>query len=346
MRDLLVKHTILCAAIILALPGFALAQVEETEATASDISAVPAVVDERVLPATYRLEPLPNEDVYGDFVVGPGKVEVELSPGTSRVVTLSVSNRTGEPRRFEITVEDAEGTQDPNTPVQLLGEDVGPYTLKDYVSIPDRTFILDHGQKVHIPVTVNLPANAEPGGRYGSVLVSTFAVERPATDASVPRSAIISRIGTLFFVTTPGLETREGSLVDFTTAPVRSLYATGPITFGIYFENTGNVHLNPYGEVRIKNMLGEEVGVLELDPWFAMPESLRLREVTWDRAWLFGRYVAEAQINRGYGNIVDTRTYTFWVINWYVLGGGLLAVTIFLLLVRFITSRFEFRRKR
>jgi hypothetical protein len=147
-------------------------------------------------------------------------------------------------------------------------------------------------------------------------------------------------------VTTPGLETREGNLVDFTTAPVRSLYTTGPITFGIYFENTGNVHLNPYGEVRIKNMLGEEVGVLELDPWFAMPQSLRLREVTWERSWLFGRYVAEAQINRGYGNIVDTRTYTFWVINWYVLGGGFLALTLLLFLFRFITSRFEFRRKR
>ncbi len=51
----------------------------------------------------YPTEPLLGDAVYGDFVVGPGKIEVEIEPGQSKVVQMTVANRTGNTRTFRIS---------------------------------------------------------------------------------------------------------------------------------------------------------------------------------------------------------------------------------------------------
>lgn len=284
---------------------------------------------------------------YGDFVVGPGKVELPLNPGESRTIEMTVTNRLGDTRVFNLEVEDAAGSDDLSRPIVLLGDDRGPYTLKDYISFPETSFVLEPGVRARIPVTITLPEDAEPGGRYGSVLVTTTSVpsdDRLASEAR-PSSAIVTRIGTLFFITTPGEVEVEGQLEDFTTVPNKKFFTKGPINFAAIFRNTGSVHLNPYGTVSITNMLGEEVGFIEVDPWYAMPQSLRYREVAWEREFLFGRYTATLEINRGYGDLIDTSTISFWVIPVKLIIPAIGGLVLLLLIIRYLVTRFEFRRK-
>ena len=284
---------------------------------------------------------------YGDFVVGPGKVELPLNPGESRTVEMTVTNRLGEPRVFNIEVEDAAGSNDLSRPIVLLGDDVGPYTLKDYINFPETSFVLEAGERARIPVTIALPEDVEPGGRYGSVLVTTTSVpnDNRLSSEARPSSAIVTRIGTLFFITTPGEVEVEGVLEEFTTIPDKKFFTKGPINFAAIFRNDGSVHLNPYGTISVTNMLGEEVGFVELDPWYAMPQSLRYREVAWDREFLFGRYTATLEVNRGYNDIVDSKTLSFWVIPIKLIIPAVGGLVILLLLLRFIVTRFEFKRK-
>ncbi len=285
--------------------------------------------------------------VIGDFVVGPGKVEIELEPGESKTVEMTITNRMGDTRAFQLAVEDAAGGRSADQAVVLLGSDRGPYTVRDYVHFPITRFELDHMERVRVPVTVTLPADAEPGGRYGSVLVSTVSrkADTGGENGAAPSSAIISRIGTLFFITTPGDVAKSGELKSFSTIPSTKLFWNGPINFAILFENTGSIHLNPYGHISISNMLGDEVGFVELDPWFALPQSLRTREISWTRELLIGRYTATAFINRGYDNVIDEATVTFWVIPWKMLLLVLSGLFVFFLLLRLFFSKFEFKRK-
>ena len=319
-------------------PLLTLAQSDELTATSTVSEPEPAVA--------YSLQRLVGDEVIGDFVLSPSKIELEIPAGESRIANLSVSNRIGETHTFSLDVEDMTGTDDLERSVVLLGDDTGPYTLKDYISIPNTEFELDHNLKATIPVTVSVPADAEPGGRYGSVLVRT--VTQPATDGegtTAPGSAIVSRIGALFFVTIPGDIATAGELKDFATIPEQSWFARGPIDFAITYENTGSVHTNPYGEIRIMNMLDEEVGFIQLDPWFVLPNAVRLREVTWDRELLFGRYTAVLKLNRGYDDVVDEMTVTFWVLPWQYVAGAFVGVFILFLFVRGFFRTFEFRRK-
>ncbi len=295
----------------------------------------------------YKTEALVGEKVFDDFVLGPGKVELQLKPGETKIVNITVANRMAESKRFLIDVEDIAGSDNPEQSVVLLGDDRGPYTLKDYISVPQAEFELGPNLRAVIPVTIHIPADAEAGGFYGSVLVRT--VTREATDgsdaAAAPHSAVISRIGSLFFVTVPGDLNKEGQLKDFSTINNKLWHEKGPIDFQILYQNTGPVHLNPYGEMRINNMLGEEVGFVELQPWFSLPQSLRSREVTWNRDLLFGRYTATLKLNRGYDDIIDESQISFWVIPWKLVSLAFAALVLLLWLLRNFFKKFEFKRK-
>ena len=295
----------------------------------------------------YPRETLPGQEVQSDFVVGPGKFELELAPGESETVEIIISNRMGQGELFEFQTEDAVGSKDGSAAVSLLGERTGPYSLKDFISVPYEKFYLEHGQRVRVPVTVAIPADAEPGGWYGSLL--TLITSDPNQSAGVtgakPGSTIISRIGTLFFVTSPGNINREGSLIDFSTLSGKRVFLDGPIDLGLTYENTGSVHLSPYGRITITNIIGEEVGLVDMQPWFILPKSLRTKEVSWDREFLIGRYQATVELNRGYDDIVDEMTFTFWVLPWKIMLVAFAATFIFFLILRFIFTRFEFKRK-
>lgn len=281
----------------------------------------------------------------GDFVVGPGKAEIEIKPGQTITFPIFVTNRISDDRTFELTVEDIEGSTDASQSVVLLGDEKGPNTLKDYISFPSRTFKLKLGERARIPVTISIPENAEPGGLYGSVLISTIKTDDKNEGEQIMNSPIIARIGTLFFVTIPGETIHAGLTKELSLKNNQLWYERGPIIFNILYENTGSVHLNPYGELRVKNLFGEEVGFVELEPWFALPKSLRSREVTWDRELLFGRYTATAKINRGYDDIVDEKTVVFWVLPWKVMAGIFGSIFILLFILRVFFRTFEFRRK-
>lgn len=298
--------------------------------------------------AAYQVETLPDNIVYNDFVVGPGKIQVDLKPGDTRVINIIISNRLGVEKLFSISTEDIKGTQDPNQSVVLLGSDRGPYSLKDYLKVDSYTFNIDHAQRVTVPVTIHVPADAQPGGLYGSVIITTQTT--PDTNATQPgsvgRNPIVTRIGTLFFIRVAGDIKQEGKLAKFSLKnDANILWENKSVDFKILYENTGSVHNNPYGGIVIKNMLGSTVGTFEVEPWFALPESLRLREISWTPKFLFGRYTATAEINRGYGNKIDTASISFWVIPWKIILGVFIIILLIGGLLKWVFSKFTISRK-
>jgi len=292
--------------------------------------------------SSYSIENIPNTEVRSDFVVGPGRFELEMKPGETRTIEITVTNRMGDTRMFNFETEDFKGSDSVEDTVILLGDDRGPYSLKDFISVPEYSFELNHAERATIPVTISVPTDTEPGGLYGSLLTST-ASKPTITDA--PTSAVIARIGTLFFIRVPGEVEEAGQLTSFETIDGKKMYGSGPIDFRLLYKNSGSVHLNPYGEISVKNILGKEIGLLKISPWFAMPDSLRLREVSWESSFLVGKYTATASINRGYDNVVDTLEYTFWVFPVKLLVLICVSIVLVLFVLRFIITRFEIRKK-
>jgi hypothetical protein len=342
-------HRVFCIILLFSFcvsPAFAQ---ESTTENSSSTATSSVVSDESVAnPITsepwYRSEWITGDIEVGDFVVGPGRTEIVLEPGQTVVKEISITNRITDDRDFLLEIEDITGTSDASQSVTLSGDERGPYSVQDYISVPDTTFTLDLGERARIPVTISVPADAEPGGHYGSVLVST--VRSPENqESNAPRSPVIARVGTLFFIRVAGEVETGGETKDLSLINGKWWYEKGPIEFGVLYENTGSVHLNPYGEISITNMFGEQVGFVELEPWFVLPQSLRLREISWDREFLLGRYTATAQVNRGYSDLVDEYSVSFWVLPWKIVGGIFLIIFIIIFTIRAFFRTFEFKRK-
>lgn len=324
--------------------GVALAQEEfqdvQDSVTGNTESSINANLNSLITVEKLQSTPEP----LGDYVVGPGRIELSLHPGETVTDYVIVSNRISDGRLFNLTVEDIAGTDDGSQNVVLLGDIDGPNTLRDYVSFAVDSFPLNLNERARVPVTISVPANAEPGGYYGTILVNTIQVSEQ-TNTQSARSPIRTRLGVLLFITVQGEAEVSGEVVGFSTKNNKSFFSKGPIPFALTFQNSGNVHLNPYGELRISNILGEEVGYVTLDPWFVLPNSLRVRDITWDRERLLGRYTVTASINRGYQNIIDTQSFVIWVVPWQLLLLVFVVILVLNLLWFWIRKNFEFKRK-
>ena len=274
-----------------------------------------------------------DTEIADDFMVNPSKFEVNLDRGSSTTKTISVLNRTNKQLEFKVEVEDFVGSQDPNQTVILQGDKKELYSLEDYLIPEIDTFSLKPGQKMILPITISVPEYAEPGGLYGSVLVSSQASASGGMGAT-----IISRLGALFFVNVNGEVQKEGKLTSFKKIDSE----IGKVSFELLWTNTGNVHLNPFGSIKIFNLIGAQIDEVKVPAYFAMPDSVRYRKVEWDEGKLFGRYKALATINRGYDDIVDELELVFWVLSAKLLVTILGGIILFILIILWLIKTFDF----
>jgi hypothetical protein len=287
----------------------------------------------------YKIETISVEP-RNDFVLEPGKVEVFLEPGETVVRNINVTSRVQKRTKFLIQTEDFVGSQTPENAVVLLGDNKSPYSFKDAL-LPDvREFTLDFGQRVTIPVRIKIPQNAQPGGFYSSVIISNEP-DKNTGDKTIGGARVVSRLGALFFIRVKGEVKEEGNLDEIRiSGPEKLFYQKGPFNFHLLFNNTGTVHLVPYGKVNITNFTGSILATIPVDGYFALPNSLRYREVTWYSDFLFGRYKATVELNRGYKNgvdVVDVQSVSFWVLPWKFL------LSVFAII--FVRRNFEFKKK-
>ncbi|MFA5127623.1 MAG: hypothetical protein WC457_01290 [Patescibacteria group bacterium] len=296
----------------------------------------------------YDVQQIPETPVFNDFVVGPGKTEIKLDAGQTVTKTMVVTNRYGVDMRFNFKVEDFTGSSKSNEVIRLLGDEKGPYSLKDFIKPETDSLILKHGERARVQVTISIPKDATPAGLYGAVIVTTEPVNPAITgDESGVQSGITveSRIASLYFVRINGDVFEEGSLTSF--ASDAKYYKNGTIKLTYDYKNTGSIYLAPYGVLEITNLYGTKVDELSIRPYFVMPGSTRSEWVTLSRDLMIGRYKATIKLNRGYGDTVDVQSVVFWVLPWKIIAGffGGLAILIILwnLIVRWFKNNFEYK---
>ena len=282
-------------------------------------------------------------DIEENFVLQPGKIEVEINPGGEAEKTLTVTNRTSKTKLFNIKISDFSGSDNPSNAVVIHKDgEKGPYSLKDYIKPELTEFTLKPKEQIIFSVLISIPKDATPGGLFGTILVSSGNTLSRDQELQSGGTNIISELAALLFVRVSGKAIENGELRDFKIAGGRKYwFDKSPESFDILYKNDGNVYLNPYGYIQIKNIFGGDIAKLEVEPYFSLPDSLRLRKIQWSGSNLFGKYSATLHLNRGYEDIVDKKTVTFWVIPTmpivYVFSG----LFIIILVIKLILSKFK-----
>lgn len=289
-----------------------------------------------------------SAEIRDDFVVGPAKTEVFMERGEESTKSLSVVNRTDREQTFSVEVEDFTGSRDLKQVVVLLGNDRGPYSLKDYIKPEVKSFKLKPKQRAVLDIQISIPQDAEPGGHYGSILVSSSPSK--SEDSQLDNTAkTVSRIGALYFVRVAGKVKEDARLTDFRLEEQKAFYEKGPFNFEALFENNSSVHLTPNGKIEIKNIIGRKVKEIEVPPFFSLPDSLRATTISWDSGFAFGRYTATITVSRGYKESpdqTDVKTVSFWVLPWKIVIGFIIAILFIAFILRRLVGSFEIKRKK
>jgi len=285
----------------------------------------------------------------------PPLFRLSLSPGESwpssvKLVNVNDYDLTVYAITMDFTDKGGKGTpeffppsEDPNS----------PHSLGSWITVPTGPVIVPRGTTKDIPFSVHVPEGAEPGGHYGAIQVGTVPrEERGASGVSVG-----SQVASLFFIRVAGAVTEAAAIRDFFSTS--KYVGSADQNFVLSVENTGNVHIQPQGEILIKNMWGKVRGSVAINKETnfgnVLPNSSRTFEFLWDgeeNLFDIGLYTAEVTV--AYGEDARQSLYrktSFWIIPWkpvVTLLGGLL-VLIFLIvwsMKRYIRQALDLERRR
>lgn len=293
-----------------------------------------------------RTEKLKELKVFGDFDLGPTLFYIEAKPGENITRTLQLTNRSGQFDTYQVEVEDFQGSADnPTQTIVLLSQQDYKYGAKDWITPELKEFSLNHADRLFFDLSIKVPADTTPGDHYAAVLIHPKArATKPGENA--PNVNIISRVGTLFVIRVAGEIKEEGQLQYFKTDKPK--YTEPNVEFKYAFRNTGTVLLQPDGHITIKDMLGRTAETIDVKPFRVFRDSIRENIATWKKSFLIGRYTATLELNRGYGDLKDTQTVTFWVIPWKTLALAFGALILLILIIIFLRKKvsIQFKVKR
>lgn len=280
--------------------------------------------------------------------ISPLFFDLSAEPGqTTASQVLRVTNKSSKPMTRYIGAMDL-------VPASELGQSqlVSPeeneygFSLAKWIKLDKTQIKFSPQDEQNITFSVQVPADAEPGGHYGAIVVSSQPNQETIEAKNVGAGVVFGhRVAALVFVNAGGEVKEEGKILSF--IPNRRIYDKPPVEFSVRFSNTGNVHLIPTGKLNIYKVGKEEkVGTLIVNEagGRTLPKTIRDYQTKWEpkEKLKWGKYKATINLNYGSTNTGITEVTYFWIIPWKML----LIIAACLLLVFFVLRAYIRRKVR
>jgi hypothetical protein len=265
------------------------------------------------------------------LTVSPLMLEITVKPGEQLRREIKVDNVTSRTLSLQAVPRNFVPAGETGHP-QITDQNT-PYSLASWITVAPVQFTLAPKASTKVAYTISVPANAEPGGHFGSVTVKTVPSEETGA------VSIVQEVGSLLLVRVPG-DIKEGAEIEsFKATPGFS--EKGPIDLELRLKNTGNIHFRPNSTVTITNLFGQKLAELKYEQGNVLPQSVRRFNTTWRPASLWGKYTATVTVVYGEHNQVLQSTTTFWGLPYTLTLGLLLLLLILILLIYFNRRRFR-----
>lgn len=259
----------------------------------------------------YEIEQLDAYDE-NNFELGPTSFEISARRGDSFVKPLQLTNKTGDEQEYLIYVRDFEGSDNPLQFTTIIEDGAGTYGASNWFDLEVYQIFLDHGERLHFEVQIDIPQTADAGEHYAMVLVEP--VEQGVLQRGGSVVNVQSRVGSLFLIDVEGKREKRAFLDEFFTED--NFFEHSPIQLHIDVRNTGSVHVSPSGSIELYDILGRNVDVLEIENFTVLRDSIRRKSTTWERKFLIGRYTAKLSLDLDFGEDPVVEEISFWVIPW------------------------------
>jgi hypothetical protein len=221
-----------------------------------------------------------------DVTVSPTFIELSTKPGSAVTQSVRLRNNTNN----EIKVKPQ---------VRLMGgNEQGELTIKDtkeaylnWLTVSQDEVTLKPREWSTVNFTIDVPEDAAFGYYWAITFTSEDKRTNPETGATLTASLAVP---VLLSVEKAGAKV-EGKFLDFKTD--KFYYEYPPVTFTTQFQNNGNVHIRPQGNIFIKDFLGRTVGTLTVNE--SQGAILPSLNRTYESAWNDGFITYEPKMKDG-----------------------------------------------
>jgi hypothetical protein len=285
------------------------------------------------------------------LTITPPLMKLDLGPGESLATAIKVVNNNNYP--VSIYAKAVDFTDNGSGGVKFLNQSDSASTesksiyLSQWIDLSQEKQDIQPYQTATFSFSVDVPLDAQPGGHYAAILIGT---NPPGETEKGTEIKVSSYVSSLILLRVAGAVEEKGTIREFTFSP--RLYHGGEGNFRLRFDNLGNVHLAPTGDIKIFDMFGKQKGEIPVNvtndsSGNVLPKSER----TWDDfKWsdddffLINRYRAELSLSFGdEAKQTEYATFFFWGFNWraiiIIAGSFLVALLLIIIFVRFYIRR-------
>jgi hypothetical protein len=269
----------------------------------------------------------------------PPKQEVLVNPGEHFDTSVKFLNQGDTVVTGSLSVVDFIVQDDNGTPVfldnpQIIGTSTVPtkYSAAKWITIPQNSITISSKGNVEVPITIDVPKDAAPGGRYAAVLFQPGGNLTLGNPASAQESAVAIRLASLIYIRVAGPITENASVTKF-QAPGFLEY--GPVSITTEILNEGDYHITPQGDITLKDMFGRVVEKSALNTENIFPGTSRSFNNQLGGKLLIGKFTADLSAKYGDQGQPLSSTLTLWVFPWRVSLAIILGILIIILIIVF-----------
>lgn len=278
------------------------------------------------------------------LTVSPAKAELTGDPGEAISDSFLIINENDTEQTYYTSVKKFEAQGETGTPNFVPSKE----GLPSWITVQEKV-TLKKGERVKIPYTISIPPDADAGGNFAAIFLSTVPPSAGEGEVSVG-----AELGMLVLLKVTGTINEDGGLLSFIIKEGKKVITSIPVNFNYRFGNKGSDRVKPEGFVTIKNMMGGEVAKIDANKSLGnvLPNSVRSFDVRYGEIeapaisapfldhvkfqkenFAFGRYTATLSLAFGDQNKKTESSVSYFVLPWQLLSvvGGSLLVLILVL---------------
>lgn len=285
------------------------------------------------------------------LTVSPARAELTADPGEAITDSFTVINEQDADQTFYTSVENFESQGETGTPNFTASKE----GLPSWIQVQDKV-VLKKGERAKVQYTVSVPQDADAGGHFAAIFLST--VPPSTQDGQV---SVGAKVGMLVLLKVTGNVKEQGGLLTFVLKESKKVLTSLPVDFVYRFKNDGNDRVKPEGEIVIKNMLGAEVAHLDANKALGnvLPNSVRRFEARFGEKeapsmsapffdqvrfqkdnFAFGMYTANLHLAFGNAGKSDA-ALTFFIFPWQLTSVVTGTLVVLVLLLAFALKRYN-----
>jgi hypothetical protein len=206
-------------------------------------------------------------------------------PGSEKSLEVNVGNLTDKKQLVSLEINDL--TLEENNQLSLMVTDNNLFGMKDWVSAGEKRWIFEPKETKKITLKISIPKDATVGSHYTGIFFRAL----PEIWGENFQSVLVgAQVGAYILLNVDGAVMGGGKINNF-QAPV---IARAQTDLQVEFENIGNIHYVPHGEISVKNLISQKVEKIEVEKHFVFPGKKYTFENNWRGGSVWGVYFAKA----------------------------------------------------